>query len=220
MLKDMKHSIVIADDHILIAKAISSIIERFSNYEVLFEVENGSELVSRFNQVKSLPDIVLLDISMPVMDGFATMLWLRENHPGIKVMALTMQGDDDSLIKMIRAGASGYLNKNVHPSELNKALDAIVNKGYYYPEWATSRVFQALSRGEDIPEQGIGLSAREKEFLKYACTEFTYKEIAEKMICSPRTVESYRDSLFEKLGVKTRVALALYAVKSGLYKIE
>lgn len=215
----MKQKIVIADDHTLIAKAISSIIERFAQYEVLYEVENGEELVKRFSQTSVLPDIVLLDISMPLMDGFATSAWIRENHPGIKVMALTMQGDDESLIKMIRTGACGYLNKNVHPAELEKALDTIVQKGIYYPDWATSRVMNALAKGEERPEQGIKLSDREREFLGFACTELTYKEIGEKMFCSPRTVESYRDALFEKIGVKTRVALALYAVKTGIYKI-
>jgi len=214
----MKFSIVVVDDHILIAKAISSIIEEFSQFNVIYEVENGLELTEKFKQKKNIPDIVLLDISMPVMDGFETANWLRNSYPSVKVMALTMQGDDDSLIKMIKCGAVGYLNKNVHPTELEKALLAISERGFYYPDWATSRVLYALSH-EGVTSDSLKISEREKEFLKYACTELTYKEIAEKMFCSPRTVESYRDSLFEKLSVKTRVALALYAVKVGLHKI-
>jgi DNA-binding NarL/FixJ family response regulator len=207
------------DDHLLIAKAISSIIDQFKEYEVLYETENGKALTERFGMKKNIPDIVLLDISMPVMDGFQTAQWLKENHPAVKVMALTMQGDDESLIKMIKAGATGYLNKNVHPAELENALDAISKKGFYYPDWATSRVLHALSN-EKISQAGtIQVTEREKEFLTYSCTELTYKEIGEKMFCSARTVESYRDSLFEKLGVKTRVALALYAVKTGLHKL-
>jgi DNA-binding NarL/FixJ family response regulator len=215
----MPHTIVIVDDHLLIAKAITSIIEKFPGYEVLFEAENGAVLVERFRQKKNIPDIVLLDISMPVMDGFETALWLKDNHPEVTVMALTMQGDDDSLIKMIRCGAKGYLQKNVHPVELEKALDTLVSKGAYYPDWATSRILYNIARGGDPREKGIPITEKEKEFLKYACTELTYKEIGEKMFCSPRTVESYRDSLFEKLGVHTRVALALYAVKTGLYEL-
>ena len=214
----MTSSIVIVDDHILIAKAITSIIEEFSDFNVIYEVENGLELTEKFKQKKNIPDIVLLDISMPAMDGFETATWLRNNHPTVKVMALTMQGDDDSLIKMIKCGAIGYLNKNVHPTELEKALHAIIEKGFYYPDWATSRVLYAVSH-EGEQSDSLKISEREKEFLKYACTELTYKEIAEKMFCSPRTVESYRDSLFEKLSVKTRVALALYAVKTRLHKI-
>jgi len=215
----MKQTIVIVDDHLLIAKAITSIIEKLNGFEVLYETDNGKSMIERFNGSKNIPDIVLLDISMPVMDGFETAKWLKENHPEIKVMALTMQGDDESLIKMIKNGSTGYLNKNIHPAELEKALNSIATKGFYYPDWAASRVLHALANEEKIHSVQAAITEREKEFLGYSCTELTYKEIAEKMICSPRTVESYRDSLFEKLGVKTRVALALYAVKTGLHKL-
>lgn len=215
----MKQTIVIVDDHLLIAKAISSIVEGFAGFEVLYEVENGKALQERMAATNKIPDIILLDISMPVMDGFETACWLKDNYPAVKVMALTMQGDDESLIKMIKAGATGYLHKNVHPAELEKALVAISTKGFYYPDWATSRVLHALAHGGDGDAGAIKITERESEFLQYSCTELTYKEIGEKMFCSARTVESYRDSLFEKLGVKTRVALALYAVKVRLYKL-
>ena len=215
----MRNTIVIVDDHLLIAKAITSIIEQFKHYEVLYECDNGKALMERFRVEKNIPDIVLLDISMPIMDGFETATWLKINHPAVIVMALTMQGDDESLIKMIKNGVKGYLHKNVHPTELEKALDNVVHKGFYYPDWATSKVLHSVAAGTDDKNAGVQLSEREKEFLQYACTEFTYKEIGERMFCSPRTVESYRDSLFEKLGVKTRVALALYAVKSGIHKL-
>jgi len=215
----MKKTIAIVDDHLLIAKAISSIIEQFKGYSVLFEAEHGGKLIEQFKVKENIPDIVLLDISMPFMNGFETAIWLKQNHPAIKTMALTMQGDDDSLIGMIKAGATGYLNKNVHPIELEKALNAIVEKGFYYPDWATSKILHALSKEDAIDNSTVKFTEREIEFLKFSCTELTYKEIGEKMFCSPRTVESYRDSAFEKLGVKTRVALALYAVKAGLHKL-
>ena len=215
----MTRTIVIVDDHLLIAKAISSIIDSIAGYHVLYEAENGQVITERFINPVNVPDIVLLDISMPLMDGFETAKWIKENHPSVKIMALTMQGDDESLIKMIRSGASGYLNKNIHPSELEKALNGICKNGYYYPDWATSRVLNVLANETVNAEAGIKISDREREFLTYSCTELTYKEIAEKMFCSSRTVESYRDSLFVKLGVKTRVALALYAVKAGLHKL-
>src|SRR5688572_20073554 len=122
----MSYSVVLVDDHLLIAKAIGSVIEQFSNYEVLYECDNGKTLTERLSQPGRTPDIVLLDISMPVMDGFQTATWLKENHPGILVMALSMQADDDSLLKMIKCGAKGYLHKNVHPAELEKALDSLI----------------------------------------------------------------------------------------------
>jgi DNA-binding NarL/FixJ family response regulator len=215
----MQHSIAIIDDHLLIAKALSSIIEHFNHYEVLYECENGQALIEKMKLKKNIPDIVLLDIVMPVMDGFETALWLKENHPQILVMALTMQHDDESLIKMIQCGAKGYLHKNVHPNEFEKALDMLVQKGFYYPDWATGRVLSSIASGGNKQHTDITLTEREKEFMKYACTELTYKEIGEKMFCSARTVEGYRDALFEKLGMKTRVALALYAVKIGLHKL-
>ena len=211
----MKHSIAIVDDHILIAKALTGIIENFTNFEVLYECENGKDLQEKFTNKKKVPDIVLLDISMPVMDGFETAQWLRESHPQVLIMALSMQDDEQSLIKMIKSGAKGYLLKNVHPVELEKALNALVKNGFYYPDWATGKVFLSLGSASPGKNETINITEREKEFLQYSVTEMSYKEIAEKMFCSPRTVESYRDALFEKLGLKTRVGLAVYAMKNG-----
>jgi DNA-binding NarL/FixJ family response regulator len=210
----MTHSIAIIDDHILIAKAIAGIIENFKQFTVLYECENGKVLLEKLQLKKNIPDIVLLDISMPIMDGFATAEYLRDHHPEILVMALSMQDDEQSLIKMVKAGAKGYLLKNVHPTELEKALDALIKNGSYFPEWAASKVFMSLSKSS-ISNDNFSITAREKEFLQYSVTEMSYKEIAEKMFCSPRTVESYRDSLFEKLDLKSRVGLAVFAMKNG-----
>lgn len=212
----MQHSIVIVDDHILIAKALGGIIENFKQYDVLYECENGKVMQQQFANPKNIPDIVLLDISMPVMDGFETAAWLKENHPAILVMALSMQDDEQGLIKMIRCGARGYLLKNVHPAELEKALGELVKNGMYYPDWVTSKVFLSLGENGRDKSPGSAFTDREKELLQYSITEMSYKEIAEKMHCSARTVESYRDSLFEKLGLRSRVGLAVYAIKNGL----
>ena len=213
----MQHSIVIVDDHLLIAKALTGIIENFKQFNVLYECENGQMLQAKMQHKKNVPDIILLDISMPVMDGFETALWLTEKHPEVLIMALSMQDNEQSLIKMIKAGAKGYLLKNVHPLELEKALNGLLNNGSYYPEWAASKVFASLAKTETL-KNSISLTEREKEFLQHTITEMTYREIAEKMFCSPRTVESYRDSLFEKLDLKTRVGLAVYAMRNGFVK--
>jgi DNA-binding NarL/FixJ family response regulator len=214
----MINHIVIVDDHILIAKAISSIINENPNYKVLYEVANGQLMIEKFKNPKLIPDIVLLDISMPVMNGFETAAWLKMNYPDILILSLSMQDDEESLIKMIKNGAKGYLLKNVEPKELINALDELVRKGFYYPDWVASKVFARLgSTNEFSNQEGIKLSSREKEFLGYVGTELTYKEISEKMFCSPRTVEGYRDALFEKLALKSRVGLAIYAVKNGFF---
>lgn len=211
----MKNSIVIVDDHVLIANALSSIISNFEPFEVLYVCENGLELQKKFKQGEGIPDIVLLDISMPVMDGFETATWLKTDYPKVLVMALSMQDDEQSLIKMIKNGAKGYMLKNVHPKELENALLKIVKNGQFFPEWATSKVLSTLNDDYTGLSNGVKISDREKEFLKYTVTEMNYKEISEKMFCSPRTVENYRDSLFEKLELKTRVGLAVYAIKNG-----
>jgi DNA-binding NarL/FixJ family response regulator len=211
----MKQKIVIVDDHILIAKALTSIIDNFKDFEVLYECENGQQLVERLGQTDTKPDIILLDVSMPIMDGFETAAWLKENNPEIFVMALSMQNDDDSLIKMIKSGAHGYLLKNVHPAELENALTMLTSKGMYYPDWAASKILQSIANPTAPLKNAVHFTERETEFMQYVTSELTYKEIAEKMFCSPRTVESYRDALFEKLNLKTRVGLAMYAMKQG-----
>lgn len=210
----MKKSIVIVDDHILIAKALEGIIGNFSEFEVIYVSENGKDLIQKFEEGNAIPDIILLDISMPIMDGFETAVWLTKNHPGIKIMALSMQGDDNSVIKMIKSGAKGYLLKNTHPRDLETALTRLNSDGYFYPDWASKIIFSNLNK-ETESEIAIRISDREKEFLKYTVTELSYKEIADRMCCSPRTVESYRDQLCEKLDLKTRVGLAVFAIKNG-----
>lgn len=214
----MKHKIVIVDDHILIAKALAGIIDTFDNFEVLYEAENGKAMVDQMTNKKNIPDIVLLDISMPVMDGFETATWLRQHHPEVLIMTLSMQNDEDSLIKMIRSGAKGYLLKNIHPTELEKALNSLVKQQYYYPEWATKSIVHNLGN-EGGKTNASSFTEREMEFLSYTCTELSYKEIAAQMCCSPRTVEGYRDALFEKLELKTRVGLAVFAMKNKYCKV-
>jgi len=208
-----KKTIAIVDDHILIEQAIKGIIANFENFETICECENGQELIDKINTYNVLPDIVLLDISMPVMDGFQTADWLQKNHPEVLVMVLSMQNDEQSVIRMVRNGAKSYLLKNSHPRELESALLKLVENGFYYPEWASKIIFSSINKTSN--EALSKLTDREKEFLKYTITEKSYKEIAELMFCSPRTVESYRDNLFEKLNLKTRVGLAVYAIKNG-----
>ncbi|KMQ66062.1 ligand-binding protein SH3 [Chryseobacterium angstadtii] len=210
----MKKTIVIVDDHILIAKALEGIIGNFKEFEVIYVCENGKDLIEKFESGEKIPDIILLDISMPIMDGFETAAWLSQNHPDIKAMALSMQGDDNSVIKMIKNGAKGYLLKNTHPKDLETALTKLNSDGFFYPEWASKIIFSNLNKDKET-ENTIRISDREREFLKYTVTELSYKEIADKMCCSPRTVESYRDQLCDKLDLKTRVGLAVFAIKNG-----
>ncbi len=213
----MKSRVVLVDDHVLIARAMEQLINNFSNFEVVHLFENGKELLDWLNNKGSTvkPDIILLDISMPIMDGFETAKNLLQYHPEIQVMALTVESDDDSIIKMIKNGAVGYLKKNCSPSDLENALTELVKTGSFFPSWINNKLFLKASQ----QQENIRLSAREMEVLQYMATELSYKEIGEKMFLSGRTVETYRDNLFEKLNVNSRIGLAIYAIKNKIIVI-
>jgi len=214
--------VALADDHILLRNGLAGLINGFDGYTVLFEANNGQDLMNTLD-TNNLPNLVLLDINMPVKDGFETALWLKQNHPDIKVLALSMYDNEPSIIKMLRNGAKGYLLKDTAPKEFKTALDAVMSKGFYYSEMVTGKLIHAVNNMDEPQQQKNSfskLNEKETEFLKLACTEMTYKEIADKMFLSPRTIDGYRDALFEKLNVKTRVGLVMYAIKTGLVQVH
>jgi len=213
-------SIVLVDDHSLLRIGLAQLVESLGNI-VLFEADNGKEFLEKLDK-KSLPDIVLMDINMPEMDGFQTTQWLKNNHPSIKVLALSMYDNETSIIRMLKCGARGYILKDSEPAELKAAIHALEDKGFYYSELVSGKLMHAINKMED--EGGdlknlVPLNDRETEFLKYSCTELTYKEIADRMFVSPRTIDGYRDALFEKLHLKTRVGLVMYAIKNGIVNL-
>lgn len=210
--------IAIVDDHTMFRKGLSILISLFPTYEVLFEAANGKELVDKIDSGR-LPDIVLLDVNMPEMDGYASAEWLRTNYPGIKVLALSTMDADTAIIKMIRHGAKGYILKDAEPAELKQAFDEVFTMGYYYNDLITRKVMQSINHlvDEKSPLNAIvKLSDREMEFIRLACSEKSYQVIAKEMFVSERTVDGYREALFKKLNVSTRVGLVLYAVKNNL----
>ena len=213
-----KINIAIVDDHAMFRNGLAVLINLFAGYTVLFDAGNGKEFIDKLSP-QQLPDIVLMDISMPVMDGYATTEWLHNNYPQIKVLALSTMDTETAIIKMIKSGAKGYVLKDADTDELKRALDEVISRGYFYNETITRKVMQAVTQLTDTKNKTatfINFSDREIEFLKLVCTELVYKEIAEKMFVSVRTVEGYRDALCEKLELKTRVGLAMYAIKNGI----
>jgi two-component system, NarL family, invasion response regulator UvrY len=213
-------TIVLTDDHVLLRNGLAALVKNIG-HTVLFEADNGKDLQAKID-AKMLPDLVLMDINMPEMDGYETTQWLKQNHPDVHVLALSMYDNENSIIKMLKCGAKGYILKDSEPTELKAAIDAVINKGYYYSDLVSGKLIHAINKiddkGSDINTVS-NLSERETDFLKYSCTELTYKEIAEKMFVSPRTIDGYRDALFEKLVIKTRVGLAMYAIKNGIVQL-
>jgi two-component system, NarL family, invasion response regulator UvrY len=213
-----KTQVAIADDHTLLRRALAKLITSFDNYSVLFEADNGKEVKNKISQ-HIIPDVVLLDVNMPEMDGYETATWLNKNFPQIKVLALSMFSDEKTIIKMLRLGAKGYVLKNIDPDELKNALDSVVKKNFYLSDYISGKIISGLHKDADHADETVRLTEREKDFLKLICSEITYKDIAAKMYVSPRTVDEYRNNLFEKLKVKSRVGLVMYAIRNGLAEI-
>jgi len=160
-----------------------------------------------------------MDITMPEMDGFETTKWIKNNVPGIKVLVLSMMDDDNSIIKMLQNGAKGYILKDSKPDVLRSALREVSEKGFFLNEIVSAKLVHLINKGETTRANEIELSEKEKEFLKWCCTDKSYKEIAEEMHINPRTVETLRSNLFEKLETLSRVGLAMYAIRNGLVKV-
>jgi len=206
--------IALVDDHRLFRSGIASLINNFNGYKVLFEAANGEELIRRISP-KFKPDIILLDINMPVMNGALTAKWLKNKYPEIGVIVLSMLDDAEKVLEMLKLGVKGYLLKDAEPFEVEQALEKVSQGEVYYPEFVARLLVDSINH----PVDKNRLQVREIEFLKLASTELTYKEIAEQMSVSVRTVDGYRDALFEKLKVKSRIGLVLFSVKNQLIKL-
>ncbi|HEX7691843.1 MAG TPA: response regulator transcription factor [Sediminibacterium sp.] len=208
----MKTTIGIIDDHTLFAKSLGLMLRSFRNYEVVIEAANGRDLQAKISSGKPLPDIMLIDVNMPVMNGLETAKWLSVTHPGIRLVALSMNDEDNIIINMLKSGCCAYLLKETHPDELEKALDEITAKGYYNADAGNIRFRREETEKEALPQ----INDREKLFLQHACSDLTYKEVATLMNLSERTIDGYREALFRKLNVQSRVGLAMEAIRRGL----
>ncbi|HUC80626.1 MAG TPA: response regulator transcription factor [Flavisolibacter sp.] len=214
----MKGKIALVDDHVLLRNGLANLLEDL-DYEVVFQANNGKHFIELL-QTHEPPQVVLMDINMPLMNGYETTLWLKENHPSIQVLVLSMLDDEDSVIRMIRNGAKGYVIKDCEPDELKAAISAVLHKGFYHSEMVSSKLLHAInSQSDNDASSQVRLTEKEREFLKWICTELSYKEIADKMNISPRTVDTYRDNLQEKLGCKGRVSLVLWSIKNGVFSV-
>lgn len=212
-----KVKVALADDHVLLRTALASLINNFADCSVIIQVSNGNDLLEKL-KTGPLPDVVLLDLNMPGMDGTETALYLQENYPDINVLMLTMYDSELALIRLLQAGVRGFLKKDVHPEELRFAIQSVMQSGFYYSHDTTGKLVNLFRKQAD----SLGalsknlLTATDISFLKLASTELTYKEIARQMNLNPRSVDNLRDSLFQKLSVKSRIGLVMYAIKHGI----
>ena len=218
MTEVLKHKVVLVDDHTLFRKGIAELVNNFDNYKVIWEAANGDEFFKNL-QVFSEPEIVILDIAMPIMDGFETARILKKKYPKIKILILSMSDGDEAIIKMLRIGVHGYILKDADPLEFKTALNEMIEKGTYYSDFVSGTMVKILEFDSIKKTAPIELTNQEIEFLKLVSTELTYKEIAEKMAVSVRTIDGYRDNLFVKLNAKNRIGLVLYAIKKGYVKL-
>ncbi|MEH6764930.1 MAG: response regulator transcription factor [Aequorivita antarctica] len=208
----MNYSVVVVDDHFLLSQAIGGLVQEFENFDVLYLCKNGQELLDKFENPQNIPDLVLMDIKMPILNGIETAEKLKTNYPNVKVLALSIEEDEYTILKMLRAGARGYLMKDTKKDILEKALLEVMRSGQYYTNTVSKILMDSIEKNIDTE-----IKDKELEFIKLACTDMSYKEIAETMFCSYKTVEGYRDSLYKKLGLKNRIGLMLFAIHHNLF---
>jgi len=214
-------SIALVDDHNLFRKGLIKLInlgDKERRYNILFEAESGLDLKEKMKQ-PPFPDIILMDIDMPDMDGFESVEWLQRTHPSVKILVISMVESEQEILRMLRLGVKGYLCKDIEVEDMHRALETIASNGYYYSDIAAEVLNQNLGNNGKKNDAAIYLSENEREFLKLATTEMTYQQIADKMNLSPKTIDGYREALFHRLHVRTRVTLALYAVKHGIVQL-
>lgn len=208
-----KIKIGLVDDHQLFSKSLSLLLATFKNFEVVVDAIHGKDLQAKLTSLATVPDIMLIDVSMPVMDGPQTATWLRQAFPKIRLVALSMSDNQQTIIQMLMAGCCAYLFKDTHPDVLEQALEEVNQFGYYNPA-----IKQQNSKGTEWNNR-LQLSDNELEFLKLACSDLTYKQVAHQMKLSERTIDGYREALFEKLQVQSRTGMALEAIRRGLVKL-
>jgi len=209
--------VALADDHILLRSALASLIDSFGDCKVIHQSNNGKELLDWFKN-GLVPDVAILDLNMPEMDGYETARLIQNKFSAVNVLMLTMYDSELSLIRLLQAGVRGFLKKDIHPSELKFAIHSVMNAGYYYSNHTAGKLANLFRSSDEKKNflQNLMLTEQELQFLKLACSDLTYKEVAQKMNLNPRSVDNLRDQLFTKLDVKSRVGLAMVAIKNGV----
>jgi two-component system invasion response regulator UvrY len=214
-----KITIAMAEDHTILRQSLISLLElEDESIEFVAEAADGEELISKIKSLKEPPNVCILDINMPVKDGFETLVILRDTYPEMRFIVLTQHKHRKSIVRMLIAGANAFLNKDAEPAEVIKAIHTILEQPFYFNALVSSKILEIVR--SPIKQDGFNLTENEMTFLKYCCSDLSYPDIAKKMKVSERTATYCRDSLFKKLGVNSRVGLAINAVRFGLVSID
>jgi DNA-binding NarL/FixJ family response regulator len=211
-------TVALVDDHKIFSDSLAGLIDDFEGFTVCWTAQDGMHAIEQLQHPGPMPDIILLDIVMPVMSGTEVAKWIFENRKQVNVLALTMEEDENNVIQMLQYGVKGYLLKSIGAEELLFALQQMVKFGYYYTPIITSNIHKHVTKKQEsaiVPE----FTGREKELLDYLCSDMGYAAIAKKMFLSESTVDTYRARLFEKFEVKNRIGLILKASHMGLVKL-
>lgn len=212
-----KIKIVIADDYKIYRDGLKVGLSADDNMEIIGEADNGEELMKALETIS--PDVILMDLKMPLMDGMEATKQVRKKYPSIKVLVVTMYEDDKFIIHLMENGANGYLLKNAEPDEIRKSIYAVQENGYYFNDVVNKALLKKLVLKNNLKpsfNQNIDLTEREQEVLKMICEEKTAAEIAKEIFLSPRSVEGIRQRLIEKIGVRNTAGLVMFAVKNGI----
>ncbi len=216
--------IAIADDEELFRKGMIFLLERVDHFKILFEAEDGQQLIDKINASEEVPDIILMDLKMPVLNGVETTKVIHKDHPDVKIIALTSYGGKSFIINMIDVGASSYLLKNTSPKDVIYTINEVHDKGFYYNEKVMKMIHENLisSNGKRIRSDLDKklLSKRELEVLELICAEYTTNEIADKLFISPRTVDGHRNNLLLKTGSKNVAGLVIYGIQKKLIELS
>jgi len=215
-----KIKLAIADDHKIFRNGLKATLEDCADFDLVIEASNGKQLLGMLTDIK--PDVILMDIKMPEMDGIQTTTAIKQKYKDVKVLALSMFNEDKYIVDMMKAGASGYLLKNAEPEEIIEAISTVFYKDYYFNEHLSITLIKQLAgnNSSNNPSQSLAdFNEREIEVLRLVCQECSNQEIADKICLSVRTVEGYRARLFEKTRSKNLVGLVIFAIKTGIINV-
>ncbi|HYJ62563.1 MAG TPA: response regulator transcription factor [Parafilimonas sp.] len=210
-------TIVIADDYKIYRDGLKLCLSADNNLQILFEADNGEELMEALKTQQ--PEIIIMDLNMPLMDGMEATKQIRKKYEQIKILVITMYDNDKFIINLMENGAHGYLLKNAEPKEIIKAIYALHENGYYFNDLVNKALLKKLVMKNNLKpsfNHNIELTEREQEVLKMICEEKTAVEIGKEIFLSPRSVEGIRTRLIEKVGVRNTAGLVMFAVKNGL----